>query len=254
MDLSDAEFSTALKSVESDFFGMNYSELGVVRHVAGIFLWLSKIGLMEKARNEILEFSCFYIDYLKEVGKLNSEVSNRPRFREYESWGGLGFHEKESDEMKVLNKYIDQLSEQAVIEDYPTAGDELIFLISEDPNLFYRKVVLCNDVDNIYYEIPIFQYTDPEKFVDAFVSAIPDSRNTICYAFSERYKSDYFKASLLPELKWLRNVIKLLEKKRQLFEGKISGYQLQSYINTYFRPAAEALEQFEANKQSQSDS
>ncbi len=254
MDLSDDEFSTALASVENDFFEMKYSELGVVRHVAGIFLWLSKIGLMKKTMHEILEFSCTYIDNLKENGNLNSQTSNRPRFREYESWGGLGFHEKESDEFKELNKYIDRLSEQAVIEDYPTAGDELIHLISEDPKLFYRKVVLCNDSDNIYYEIPIFQYVDSEKFVEAFVNAIPDSRNTICYAFSERYKFDNFNASLLPELEWLRNVIRLLEEKRQLFEGKISGYQLQSYINTYFRPAAEALEQFEANKQSQSDS
>lgn len=254
MDLSDDEFSTALASVESDFFERKYSELGVVRHVTGIFLWLSKIGLMRKTRREILEFSCSYIDHLKEAGNLNSQVSNRPRFREYESWGGLGFHEKESDEFKELNKYIDRLSEQAVIEDYPTAGDELINLISEDPNLFYRKVVLCNNSDNIYYEIPIFQYIDSEKFVEEFVSAIPNSRNTICYAFSERYKFDNFNASLLPELDWLRNVIRLLEEKRQLFEGKISGYQLQSYINTCFRPAAEALEKFEANKQSQADS
>ncbi|MEN3753268.1 P-loop NTPase fold protein [Mangrovibacter sp. SLW1] len=254
MDLSDDEFSTALASVENDFFEMKYSELGVVRHVAGIFLWLSKIGLMKKTRREILEFSCSYIDHLKETGNLNSQFSNRPRFREYESWGGLGFHEKESDEFKELNKYIDRQSELAVIEDYPTAGDELIHLISEDPNLFYRKVVHCNDSDNIYYEIPIFQYIDPEKFVEAFVSAIPGSRNTICYAFSERYKFDNFKVSLLPELEWLRNVIRLLEEKRELFSGKISGYQLQSYINTYFRPALEALEQFEANKRSQSDS
>ncbi|UJR55726.1 gas vesicle protein GvpD [Dickeya zeae] len=254
MDLSDDAFSTALESVENDFFEMKYSELGVVRHVAGIFLWLSTIGLMKSTRREILEFSYSYIDYLKEAGKLNSEVSNRSRFRKYESWGGLGFYEKESDEIKELNKYIDQLSEQAVIEKYPTMGDELIHLISEDPSLFYRKVVLCNDSDNIYYEIPIFKYIDSATFVEAFVNAIPSSRNTICYAFSERYKFDSFNASLLPELEWLREVIKLLEEKRQLFEGKISGYQLQSYINTYFRPAAEELERFGANKQSQSDS
>lgn len=254
MDLSDDEFGAVLESVEQAFFDMRYVELGVVRHVAGIFLWLSKIGLMKKTRREIIEFSCSYIDHLKETGNLNSEVSNKPRFREHESWGGLGFYEKESDEIKELNNYIDRLSEQAVIEDYPAAGDELICLISEDPNLFYRKVVLCNDLDNIYYEIPIFQYIDSAKFVEAFVKAIPKSRNTICYAFSERYKYDNFNASLLPELEWLRDVVKLLEEKRQLFEGKISGYQLQSYINMYFRPALEALEQFEANKQSQSNS
>lgn len=254
MDLSDREFTTALASVENDFFEMKYSELGVVRHVTGIFLWLSDLGLVKKTRREILVFSFSYIDHLKDAGNLNSPVSSRPRFGEYESWGGLGFYEKESNEFKELNEYIDQLSKQAIIEDYPTAGDELIHLISEDPKLFYRKVVLCNDSDNIYYEIPIFQYIEPEKFVEAFVNAIPDSRNTICYAFSERYKFDNFNASLFTELEWLRNVIRILEEKRQLLEGKISGYQLQSYINTYFRPASEALEQFEANKTSQLES
>ena len=254
MDLSDDEFSVALESVEKDFYHMKYLEVGVVRHVAGIFLWLSKIGLIKKTRSEILEFCCSYIDYLKDSDNLKSEISNRPRFREYESWGGLGFHEKESDEFVELNEYIDRLSEQAVVEDYPAAGNELIQLINEDPDLFYRKVVLCNDSDNIYYEIPIFQYIDSVTFVEAFVSAIPSSRNTVSYAFSKRYKFDNFNASLLPELDWLREVIKQLEEKRQLFEGKISGYQFQSYINSYFRPAMEALEQFAAHKTSQSDS
>lgn len=253
MDLTEQEFSTVFESVENNFFNMKYSQLGVVRHVFGIFLWLSDIGLMKKTRREILEFSCSYIDFLKEAGNLISEFSNRPRFREYESWGGLCFFEKESDEFKELNKYIELLSEQAVIEEYPTAGDELIQLICKDPDLFYRKVTLCNHSDNIYYEIPIFQYIDSAKFVEAFVSALPSSRNTICYAISERYRFESINFSLLPELEWLKNVIQILEEKRQLFKGKISGYQIQSYINIYFRPATEVLEKVEAKKDSQSN-
>lgn len=253
MELSDDEFDNVLESVERDFFNMRYTELGVVRHVVGIFLWLSKIELVKNTRREIIGFSRSYIDHLKETGNLYSETSSEPRFREHESWGGLGFHEKDSDEFKELNKYIERLSEQAVIEEYPTAGDELIRLINEEPDLFYRKVAHSNHSDNIYYETPIFQYVDSERFVEAFVKAIPNSRNTICYAFSKRYKFDNFNHLLLPELEWLRSVIKLLEEKRQLFIGKISGYQLQSCIDTYFRPAVEALEQCEANKQSQSE-
>lgn len=249
MTLSDDEFSAALESVEKDFYDKKYLELGVVRHVTGIFIWLSKIGLIKKTRREILKFSCSYIDHLKETETLNSEVSNRPRYREYESWGGLCFHESDSEEFKELNEYIDLISEQALIEDYPAAGAELIQLIDEAPDLFYRKVVLCNNSDNIYYEIPIFKYIDPATFVETFVSAKPSSRDTVCYAFSERYKFESYNASLLPELDWLKDIIKLLEEKRQLFEGKISGYQLQSYLNNYFRPAMEALREFSDNKQ-----
>lgn len=254
MKLSDDEFSVALQSVKNDFFKMKYSDLGIIRHITGIFLWLSTIRLMDNSRHGILKFSCSYIDHLKNTGKLNSEISKIPRFIADESWGGLAFHEKESNEMKTLNEYIVKVSEQAVIENYPTVGKELVNLINEDPDLFYRKIVLCNNSDNIYYRIPIFQYVDPEKFVEEFVNAIPSSKNTICYAFSERYKFNDFNDSLLPELEWIRKIIKLLEEKRELFKGKISGYQLQSYINTYFSPAADVLELFKASKQSQSDS
>jgi hypothetical protein len=253
MELSDDEFDNVLESVERDFFDMRYTELGVVRHVVGIFLWLSKIELVKNTRRDIIEFSRSYIDHLKETGNLYSETSREPRFREHESWGGLGFHEKDSVEFKELNKYIERLTEQAVIEEYPTAGDELIRLINEDPDLFYRKVTHSNHSDNIYYETPIFQYIDAERFVEAFVNAIPNSKNTICYAFSKRYKYDDINHLLLSELEWLRSVIQLLKEKRKLFNGKISGYQLQSCIDTYFRPAVEALEQCVANKQGQSE-
>ncbi|MFB0770088.1 hypothetical protein ACEU5N_20780, partial [Aeromonas salmonicida] len=57
---------------------------------------------------------------------------------------------------------------------------------------------------------------------------------------------------LIPELDWLKKVNSLLEEKRQLLNGKISGYQVQSYINNYFRPAVAALEQFEAKNKTQS--
>lgn len=248
MDLSDEEFNNALTSVETDFFEKKFEQVGVVKHVTGIFLWLSKINLFSKKKSEILEFSCSYINHLKEQKLLNGETYQRLKFRENEAWGGLGFHEKDSEEFKDLNKHIDKLSEQAVIEDYPEAGSELINLIETDADLFYRRVVLNNNSDNIYYKIPIFKHVDKKKFVDAFVKAKPNSRNIVCYAFSERYKLNNFNDSLLPELDWLKGVVKLIEEKRQLLDGKISGYQLQSYINNHFVVAIEALEQYEANR------
>jgi hypothetical protein len=86
--------------------------------------------------------------------------------------------------------------------------------------------------------------------VNSFVSAKPNTRNIVCYAFSERYKFDQFNESLLPELKWLKKVIELLEEKSKSLKGKISGYQLLSHINGYFIPAMETLEQYEVNMQS----
>lgn len=229
---------------------MKYDELGVIIHITGIFLLLSKLGLINKTKSDVVKSSCSYIDFLK---KNNSTTLKTPNINGFinGAWGGLGFHEKESDEFKELNRYIDKISKQVIIESYPTAGDELIDLINKNADLFYRKVGTFNDSNNIYYNTPILQYVNKIKFVEAFTRAVPKSKNMICYAFSERYQYENINQFLLSELNWLRDVINLLKEKQELSAGKISGYQLQSYIKHYFMPAIETLERSAAKKNSQ---
>ncbi|MBL0545956.1 hypothetical protein JD507_12110 [Aeromonas jandaei] len=243
IDLSDDEFCAVLESVRNDYYAMKHTELGIVRHITGIFLWLSKIQLIKEKTSDILNFAVSYISHLKAAHLLKYASKDINTFREHESWGGLGFHERESNEFKALNEHIDKLSEQAIIEDYPVAGEMLVTLIDDDPYSFYKQIVLCNHPDNFYYKIPILKYIDPDVFVEKIISASPNSRRTACYAFSERYRFDDFNTLLLPELPWLHNVVEKLERKRHEREGKISGYQLQHCINTYFIPAVQTLEE-----------
>lgn len=248
MELSDDEFSDVLKSVHKDFFEKKFTEIGVIKHVVGIFLWLSDRELITENRSEILKFSYSYIDDLKNANQLFKEENfNMPKFRENEAWGNIVFYEKDSEEFKKLIKHIDKRIKESVIEHYPDIGNELLNLIETDPDLFCRKVMLNNHADNIYYAVPIFQYIDSAKFVDSFVSAKSNARRKIGVAFLDRYQKG-FNDLLLPELEWLRSVIKLLEEKKHLLEGKISGYQLQSNIDHYFKTSIKPLEQHKVNK------
>lgn len=248
MDLNDDEFIQYLDSVVSDFESMIFEEIGVIKHITGIFIWLSEIKLYDKTKKEILDAAKDYVDHLKEKGILLKKEKGFQGFRENESWGGLGFHHSDSREFKDFCKYIESKEEEATIESYPEIGNDLLKLINDDPKLFYRKVTLSNHEENLYYEIPIFQYIDPVKFVDAFIGADPESKRTVCYAFSERYKFDSFNKSLNAELSWLKDVTKLLDEKMYTLNGKISGYQLKAIIETYFKQAIDALSNNEANK------
>ncbi|ASJ76200.1 P-loop NTPase fold protein [Granulosicoccus antarcticus] len=242
MSLSDEEFCVALELVANDYQERRYEELGVVKHIVGIFLWLSKANMYEKKPEEILLEAQLYIDHLKDRDLLAKDRSIDAQFRINESWGGLGFHERGSEEFVAFIAYIEKQTEIAIVDKYPDIGRELLGLIATDPNLFYRRIVLSNDAENIYYEVPILNHINPEDFVSSFLEASPDAKDSVCFALKKRYEYRNFCESLISELDWLGRVIDLLEKKRQELMGKISGYQLQSYIENYFKAALEMLE------------
>ena len=225
----------------------------MVRHITGIFLWLAEIGLINQAKSEILEFSKEYIDYLKEKDLLLVESIDQAVFQENEHWGGLGFHEKNSEEFKSLNDYIERQRHHALMDSYPEKGKKILDLIDENPQLFYQKIVSNNEPENLFFQIPILSYIDQNDFVKTFINADRESKKYVCYALAKRYAYDDFNASLLPELLWLKNVIELLEEERSLLDGKISGYQLHRWIEDYFKKAYESLKNYESVNHSQSE-
>jgi hypothetical protein len=166
-DLSDEDFTHFLNSVMLEYEKMIYDDIGIVKHITGIFLRLSEIQLISKNKNEILDAAKKYVDALKSKGKLLPSDPQHYRFRENESWGGL-FHAAELEEFKIFCAYVDLKRDEAIIESYPEAGSELISHMKNNPDLFYRRITLRNHQDNLYYNVPILNYIPPEKFVDVF--------------------------------------------------------------------------------------
>lgn len=69
--LTDDEFDNLLKEVESEYTDRQFIELGIIKHITGLFLMFSHAGLYHKSKEEILKESKIYIDYLKDNKKLD---------------------------------------------------------------------------------------------------------------------------------------------------------------------------------------
>ena len=241
-DLSDSDFENVLKNVEKEWLGMSYTEIGIVKHVSGILLWLSDIGIFNKEKNEIFEFSKKYIDHLKNQGKLLLNPSRRVSLFDTQAWGGLQFHYNDDIKFIELLQYISQKEDEALIDSFPEEGKKLLNLVKSDTDKFLRSLILSNHEDNRFYEVPILKYVGPADFVDIFLKLTPDQQRTVGYVFRERYKFSEFNSKLIAEIDFLKDIILLLNNAKIQRNGKISAFIIGSLVDPCLKNAVTRLE------------
>jgi hypothetical protein len=242
-DMNDDEFNNILEVVKKEYSDRMYTEEGIIKHVTGIFLWLSDKGLYNKIKNEILIDAKSYIDHLKNKGHLKTQINAGFMDRmDRESWGGLGFLGLELQEFKEFLDYVKHKKDEAKIDSMPDAGKELIEIMKSDTDKFYRMITLSNSSDQIYFEIPIFMHITPEDFVNAFLSLNPESQRRVASALKRRYEYATKHNELLSELEWLKNIRSILVEKQKSLTGKPSGYLIGSIIERHLDKIIEDLE------------
>lgn len=245
LDLDDSEFSDLYKIVSREFSSKIYTEVGVIRHVTGMFLWFSDLGLINETKKEVIENAKEYIDYLKSINLLKKSNKIRHTPFDNESWGGLGFAGKELSEFKELTEYIAKKTEESKIESLPEAGKYLLETMVSDTSKFYAQLVHTNSEDNLYYETPILMHVQPDSFVAEFNKLSPEKKRTVGYALTERYKHDLFLEKIHEEISWLKQVRSILSEKQQLLRGKLSGYIIKSIIDNNIDNSITVLEEFQ---------
>ncbi|GAB6061203.1 P-loop NTPase fold protein [Desulfonatronum parangueonense] len=90
-DLEDLEFTNLFDQVSKEFSERKHKEVGVVKHIVGMFLHFSNIGLIERTKEDILNESKKYIDELKTNKLLAEKKSFLHNFFEEDSWGSFMF-------------------------------------------------------------------------------------------------------------------------------------------------------------------
>ncbi len=244
MNLTDDEFKINLNSVLDDLKHVRFTDVGIVKHVVGTLLWLSSINLIDYKTDKILDLGYSNVEHLKKIGKLKGIKHNAHAFRDDEVWGGLGFHYRGTDEFSNLNKFIVDKSNEAEIERLPKLASELMQLMVDDIDSFYRKVLIGHE-DGSYYDVPILKYM-PSNFVEVFLSSIkPSDQMMVCCCLKQRYENTFYLPKICSELSWLEQTIKLLRAEEEQRKGNISSYQIQCCLTRYLLPAKELLLEYE---------
>jgi hypothetical protein len=227
---TDAEFKKAAAQMERQFSEHEFIVTGELLHVLGLRFFLSDLQILKLSRAEVTEQGKRYIDALYERNVLASDIDAFSEIR-FGGYGGLGICENETDEYRELFAYLQNKGRQALEESYPSKGIALLYEMKVDPTLFFRRVCLTNNDDNIYYRVPILASINPDTFVVSFLDLHPAHQRTVMMALRSRYEHSALERELASEKDWLHSIISKL-KERATGMSEIGRYRLLKNIES----------------------
>ena len=245
-----------LEKVEAEYDNREFIELGEILQVIGILLTLSHERLYPKSKEEILEDSKQYIDYLVNNNKIDLKIlfDGSRLIQSTFAYKRVTVQGTELKEFKDFTDYFDVKRASAIENHMPRL---ITYLIDTMVNDFWRfdRMISQNTYkynydtkegeipEPIYFEKPILSYVDSNHFFDIFLSLDSRHQMYICQSIKNRYASQDNNKNLLQELDWLKSIKNLLQEEADRRKGKLSRYRFNSYIEEYFNPAIETLEQ-----------
>ncbi|WCE31901.1 P-loop NTPase fold protein [Vibrio sp. SCSIO 43137] len=247
LDMHDDDFDTVYSDVCSSIRNKEIDDVNVLKHIVGTFLSLSDMGIISKSRAEIVSSGITYVDFLKESGLLVKNESLEPRFIRNSSWGGLGFHEHDSDDFKEFSRYINEKTEESTSDKMPEVASELLGLMKNDNMGFVRKLIFSNHGQDTFYQTPILSHIDVDEFVTKLLSLNCADFRMTGYMFKERYSDDMFNSTLKSELPWLVDLCKALQEKQDNLSNKLSGYRIKTMLEDDIQPSIDILSKLETN-------
>jgi len=240
LDLDDNEYEAVCKSVEKSLTERAYKKSPVIKHVFGLFLWMSQKGIYsDKSEEEIYSEFCGYVETLIADGTI--EFVEHERSAWDDSYDGLGYFSIGETRFKDFCLFITKKYDCHIKASYPEQAKKLLSEMKQDAQLFYHRLCLSESSEMKYHNIPILTYLLPEDFFHALIEVPADQLRIVGNTFKERYRHD--SRSLIAELKWLISVKNLLMEESHRRAGKISGHAFQSIVKYGVSPAIEILEQ-----------
>jgi energy-coupling factor transporter ATP-binding protein EcfA2 len=200
--LEDADFLVLQNSVLSSFNKREYTNLCELKHVAGIFLWHLKNGLLNKSAHDLIEEIKAYLKGIDD----EFLIINDDLFEELNGFGsyqGLGYTCRELPEFQEISNVINEHFVNVQSRLLQEQSANLVTLMGTEPTQFLTLFEHSNN--NNYAKKPVLQYVSLGDFFSAFLSLPNDTKRRFFPLLKERLKYVNNNHTLLPEFTWLKS-------------------------------------------------
>lgn len=237
-NLDDGQLKKLIESVEKDLQSAKFDNASTLKHVVGILLALIELKIYKKTKEYVIKIAKSNARSLKKANKL-FDTKKADLSIDKTGANGLGFHSMNDICFQNFINYLENLTEQARVQNYPKEAKILINYISTEPNKFFQQLIVNNDVDSPYSDVPILTFISPTYFVEKFLEASAQSYRAVNICFRERYKvgNDVLE-KLSSEKDWLIKTSSTLKKRSKKFKGTIRAVQMDLLATTMSESAS----------------
>lgn len=204
MDLEEDIFKATLDEVKNSFEKGDYLKPGIIKHVAGIFLSLSKETIVHQ---DIINTKKWLIETINAIHSQYGieEFDDQDKLFRNQSYASKYFYEYKSEDFIEVAKLVNELSIETKAKDYPQKAEEILDLIETNPRLFWQKLSPQFPEGSEFYQINILSYISVKKFLDKFYQTQNKDKEILSYFLKDRYNLDSLKR-LPKEIKWLKEL------------------------------------------------
>ncbi len=226
-DLDDESFEKNFNVVYGDFEELKIENKYLLVQVTCLLISLSETNLIPNKKKDIIELAKKNIHNLKEKGDL--KILKHEMFPSDHSHG-LEYKGLKIPETIDFFKYLGEQINTAQFEDYPSLAKELLETLSKSIELFSENITLSNSKNNIYYDVPILNFTTAKKFTEVILKLTNKDKKQLGRTLEKRYMFPEFNLRIKEELDWLKEVYEILDKEKDKLKGKISGHIIEFFL------------------------
>lgn len=235
---TDREFQELVNQVWAQLDNLEILDPPEIKHVIGMMLFFSKVGIIDISSSEIIAKGKKCIEHLRKNGNFDQKPGHR--FREDESAMGMQFLSHDTDDFKGFCSYLREEQEQAFTATLSLLGAKLLECLAQTPKEFAAQLYS----PGAYFDTPILNHIPSDRFVDCLLKVKTGDLHDACYFFAERYISSAFSA-VRQEQQWVLDVKSLLQKEINLRKGTLSGHCLKEVLEYQVEKAIKQLSPFQ---------
>ncbi len=177
------EFDEAVSEMESQFTRRGLIIPGEIFHMFGLSLFLSKIGIIKRSKEAIINECELYIRDLKAKNMLvDLYVDDVEDIWMMNAYGGYTFTNQASrPEFQKIKQFYQKELKAYALSKLPAHGQELLILMQTNPTRFLRQLCLNSFEKSPYHNVPVLAAIAPERFVASILDLNPElSKDSIC--------------------------------------------------------------------------
>ncbi|MFK7866924.1 MAG: P-loop NTPase fold protein [Alphaproteobacteria bacterium] len=226
--LGEEEFGKLHNSVWESLENRQFTALGEIQHLYGIFLELAEFEVITETISDIVALFENYIKALAETGKLPCDRDAYAFINRYDvDYHGMMFRAQNTEAFRTLTGALNVAVRDSHRKNLVGGAKEILYNMQDDPKRLVVMLSPSPGQSHLFQDSPILQDIDIADFVETFCNMSNADKPYVASALAARFKEIPPESDLIKEKGWLEQLDKALKTKITSMDKGVTKLKLK---------------------------